>query len=267
MRVIGESNGRCDATLARGAVSVVDPEISGWSGVLYLCEAARSRFRDGELSPREWFRLACRVGPHYRLLGEECYSRFGEEYDADPKEYGSSDLFPSSADVARSPRTAVMVGVAWSAEDYFAEVGDGSLRSVINRHAPEAVYSSLDSVIARKRQVGEIRDVCYMIVERLIDAPKSDWVERQWPAHGVESFMTLTDLSLRVWPWNVVEERATPSLAVIPGERRRWKTSGWHRLMQAAPAVERARLRDKFLVGVPAADRDLVVRFLERPGE
>lgn len=78
MRVLGESVARCDATLVRGTVAVVDPEISGWNDVVHLSEEGLSRFREVELLPREWLRLATRIGPHYRLLEGTCYSRFGE---------------------------------------------------------------------------------------------------------------------------------------------------------------------------------------------
>lgn len=272
MRVIGESVARCDATLVRGRVAVVDPEISGWNGVMYLCDEGLSRFREVELFPREWLRLACRISPHYRLLEGACYSRFGEpEYTDrtgdDLKGHRRAERFPSIAEIARSPKTAAQVGVAWAGEDLLAEAGLGSFRQLINDHAPDALCSSLDSLIARKRQVGEIRDLCYRVVERLVDAPQPDWIDRQWSAHGIESFGSLIDLSLRVWRWDVVEGKATTILAAIPGDRRRWETPGWHRLMQAAPASERARLRDIFVRGVPAAEHDRVVGWLEHPGE
>ncbi len=272
MRVIGESVARCDATLVRGRVSVVDPEISGWNGVLYLCDQGLSRFREVELFPREWLRLACRISPHYRLLESACYSRFGEPEHTDRngndlKGHTRSERFPSVAEIARSAKTAVLVGVAWSAEDLLAESSEGSLRQLINDHASGDLYSRIDSLIARRRQVGEIRDLCYRLVERLVDDPDPVWIDRHWSMHGSESLGALIDLSLRVWRWDLVEARAARVLADIPGPRRRWETQGWHRLMKAAPAHERARLRDAFLRGVPSAEVNRVIGWLEHPGE
>jgi hypothetical protein len=271
MRVLGESVARCDATLVRGRVAVVDPEISGWNDVVYLSEQGLSRFREVELLPREWLRLATRISPHYRLLAGERYSRFGEAEFTDRtgddlKGHTRFVRFPSVAEIATSPKTAVLVGVAWSAEDLLAETGEGSLHQVINQHTPDSLYASLDSLIARKRQVDEIRDLCYRIVERLVDSPRPDWVARQWLIHGRKCFGTLIDLSLRVWHWEFVEQKATQILAGIPGDQRRWETTGWHHLMLAAPARERARLRDLFLRGVPETEQDRVAGWLEHPG-
>jgi len=267
MKVVGKKICRCDATLKYQEVAMVDPEIGGEEVVVRLSPAALGRFRSGVLYPREWLRLTCRIGPHYRLLSRENYSIAGRTMSSRLGRLASlvaGSAFPSKADCESSARLSVLVGVAWGGQDLGREVYGTAMRDIVAANHSERILVMVDAVASRIRQVAEIQDIINNYVASCVNRVDIDWLSRRWSKRGHVGHSSLIALSIAHMQREEVLALAQGALLRMPESRRFYETSGWRLLLQSATGQDRQSIAEFFVSNVDASHRDQAHKYISR---
>lgn len=266
MKTCGKVERRCDATLEWTECQIVDPQLKGEHFPLYLCNGAYMRFESGRLYPREWLRLALRLGPHHRYVSEDYYCPFGETeqlHENSSVTMAPRLAFPSPVEIARSPSLAVRVGVVWDGEDYFKKYLTTSLEELLKRQDQTLIYGALRRLSDRQRQVTEMQDYLHIFVENFVESPEPEWIRSRWCSYGSLCLGTLIDLSVGRLEWLEIRQHAEAALEKLAVDRLRWETPAWIHLITAAPRNQKTELLDVFLKRIPHDELDTVVDMFE----